>query len=237
MRAYVYREFSYQLVADRLDTPEDVRRFVYENASVLKARKAWPGSKETVIYSNPWYYLERGEAFCDQLDVVMGTILAKKGIESFIAWYIDKETGVSPHSVLMVLEREGGRNIYDPLVEEGLLLPPENYYFRRALGFAPNWTNAFARFVPHYFIYLYQDFYLWMLGPRVPSITEATKHYGPPAAESSPELLLYYKARNYYLYEREARFDYHAGLLMNYMPGSENGVAYRAHVMMPREGW
>ena len=238
LRAYVYREFSYQLVADRLDTPEDVRRFVYENASVLKARKAWPGSKETVIYSNPWYYLERGEAFCDQLDLSMAALMRKKGARSLLIWLIDKKTGVSPHSMLVTNVGEGPADIYDPLVETGYLLEDwgGGYGKRVAMDIEPGLVDTITHFVPRGLIYLYQDFYLWMLGPEVPSITEATKHYGPPAMESSPELLLYYKARNYYLYGRKARFDYHAGFLMNYMPGSENGVAYRAHTMMPREG-
>ena len=239
-RAYVYRELSYQLIADRLFNAEDVRRFVYENASVLKARKAWPGSKETVIYSNPWYYLERGEAFCDQVDLSMAALMRKKGARSLLIWLIDKKTGVSPHSMLVTNVGGGLADVYDPLVETGYLLEDwgGGYGKRIAMAIKPGLADTLTRFVPDSLIYLYQDFYLWMLGPEVPSITEATKHYGPPAMELSPGLLLYYKARNYQLYGRSKPGGgrYYLQLINISVEKDKNRLARRVFLMAINDG-
>jgi len=238
LRAYVYREFSYQILADRFDNTEEVRKYVYENASVLKSRKAWPFKKEAVIYTNPWYYLERGMAFCDQLDVLMAQILRKKGTKrSFVVWYIDRKKGTSPHSILYV---EDEKKFYDPLVEEGILLPMKDYNFRLAMLTTPSLVDSLTRWSFRIFgprlAYIYQDFYLWMLGPEVPSVTKAMKHYGPPAMELEPKLLFYYKAINYQLYGRKKAARWYYYKLINVSVGEEDKdrdrLARRFYYMM-----
>ncbi len=230
-RAYVYRELSYQLIADRFGSAEDVRQFVYENASYEKASQAWPMDSEVVVYSDSWYYFERGMAWCDQVSVAMGTLLAKKGAESVVTYYIDKETGVSPHTILFQLasneEDQAVSGWYDPLVEKGLLLPLEGYDLRPVMNIDSTWIDDATGLIPHSFIYLYQDFYLWMLGPQAPSLTDSTRHHGPPKMESDPELVLYYKARNYQLYGRMRKAQQYYELLA---PGE---LARRIHAMMP----
>jgi TolA-binding protein len=112
LRDRLYREVSYQYLADRLtsgassDAERAVRLFdfVHGQVNVVGA---------PVVDDNPWNDLVRGIGWCDQQSWDLATLLSKQGIHARFAM-LRTASGVSPHTVAEVKLGERWA-LFDPL--------------------------------------------------------------------------------------------------------------------------
>ena len=257
LREYLYREISYQLLADRIAGGETDPERIAIRVTDYVEENLYPAGGP-VLDVTSWSDLVRGIGWCDQDDWALATLLSKKGIHARFAMLKDKQ-GSSPHTMAEVFL--GGQwRVFDPLfglvfynsrdhslttmsdlsanpsiifdnpriralpeqsrhkVEEffsrmfpipekpnrwGSLLEAKN------VGAPRRTVNNVIRLSLSLFgprvAYLFQDLYLGMLPDRLIALDRGIRSGNRPvflASSEDPALFLFYKARNYHLYER-----------------------------------
>lgn len=260
LREYLYREISYQLLADRIAGDEtDPERIAIRVADYVE-ENLYP-SGGPVLDVTSWSDLVRGIGWCDQDDWALATLLSKKGIHARFAMLKDKQGG-SPHTMAEVFL--GGQwRVFDPLFglafrnsrDQSLAtmsdlsenpsiifdnprmraLPEksrrklEEFFSRmfpipeepnrwgslleaKNIGVPRRAVNNVIRLSLSLFgprvAYLFQDLYLGMPPNRLIALDRSNiKNRSQPemlTRSEDPALFLYFKARNYHLYERAA---------------------------------
>lgn len=111
LRDYLYRQASYQLLADRVAGGETDPGRIAERMVDYVAESLYPGGGP-VIDTTPWSDLVRGVAWCDQHDMALGTLLAKHGIHARLAFMRDNRMS-GPHVMVEVL-LDGEWRVFDP---------------------------------------------------------------------------------------------------------------------------
>lgn len=257
VREYLYREVSYQLLANRIAGNETDPERIALRIAVYIEENLYPGGGP-VLDTTSWTDLVRGIGWCDQDDWILATLLSKKNIHARFVMLKDKQ-GSSPHTMAEVYL--GGQwRVFDPLYglvfrnsrDQSLAtmsdlsenpsiifdnpriraLPQEarrkvEEFFSRMFPIPKEpvrWASLLEmknKSLPrrtvnsaiglslslfgHGVAYLVQDLYLGMLPNRLIALDRGIKSgYRPLTITKSedPALFLYYKARNYHLYER-----------------------------------
>lgn len=112
LREYLYREISYQLLADRIAGNETDPEKIAMRINDFVHESLYP-SGGPVLDVTSWNDLVRGIGWCDQDDWTLATLLSKKNIHARFAMLKDKQ-GSSPHTMAEVYLGEQWR-VFDPL--------------------------------------------------------------------------------------------------------------------------
>ena len=276
VRSYLYREMSFQLLADRIvgddnASPEEITIRIAEYVE----EGLYPGGGPA-LDTNAWNDLVRGIAWCDQHVWLMSTLLAKKNIPGRMVYLLDE----GRHVIGEVLVEDEWRAI-DPLygfvfrrAEDHALPTVANLSEDPAIVFDNERMQALPvearRKVAEFFslmfpvatepsrwsslleirnaslprrivdrtirlmlstfgewpAYRFQDLYLGLLPDRLVALDSSQPDSNMPVfhdKSEDPALFLYYKARNYHLYERGVRAEQLYEELLTRYPDSPYG--------------
>ena len=258
VRSYLYRQISFQLLADRIvgdddASPEEITIRISEYVE----ESLYPGGGP-VLDTNAWNDLVRGIAWCDQHVWLMSTLLAKKDIAGRMVILLDEGRHVIGEVFLedqwraidplygFVFRRPGDNALptvaelsEDPAIvfdnERMQALPVEARrnvakFFAQMFPVATEpsrWSSLLEiqnASVPRRIVdrtirlvlssfgewpaYRFQDLYLGLLPDRLVALDSNEAGSNRPVfhdRSGDPALFLYYKARNYHLYERGVR--------------------------------
>ena len=273
LRSYLYRQMSFQLLADRIVgddevSPEEITIRIAEYVEESLYPAGGP-----VLDTNAWNDLVRGIAWCDQHVWLMSTLLSKKDIAGRMVFFLDEGKHVIGEVFLedewraidplygFVFRRPGDNAL--PTVAE-LSEDPAIVFDNERVRALPvearrNVAKLFAQMLPvttepsrwsslleiqnasvsrrivdrtirlvlslfgEWPAYRFQDLFLGLLPDRLVALDSSAAGSNRPIfhhRSEDPALFLYYKARNYHLYERDVRAEQHYRELLARYPES-----------------